>query len=169
MGLKGCGIFRDFPKPLAKYGWHDGPIFKLHQNGICSEMFNILIDFLSDTKQRVVLNGQCSSCANIRASVPLECILGPLLFLTYINNLSNDIKSKCKLFPDDTSLVSVFECSVINISTNDLNHDLEKISEWAFQQKMKFNPDPTKQTQKLIFSRKKLFLFTQLSILKTLQ
>ena len=74
--------------------------------------------------------------------VPQGSILGPLLFLIYFNDLSNDIKSKCKLCADDTSLFSVVHD--IDTSANDLNHDLEKISEWAFQWKMKFNPDPSK-------------------------
>ena len=75
-----------------------------------------------------------------------------MLFLTYINDLSNDIKSKCKLFADDISLFSVVRD--IDISENDLNHDLEKISEWAFPRKMKFNLDPNKQAQEIIFNKK---------------
>ena len=57
------------------------------------------------------------------------------------------------MFADDTSLFSVVHG--IDTSANDLNHDLEKISEWIFQWKMKFNPDPTKQAQEIIFSRRK--------------
>ena len=90
-------------------------------------MINILEDFLSGRRQRVVLNGQCSSWADIRTGVPQGSILGPLLFLTYINDLSNDIKSKYKLLADDTSLFSVVHG--IDTSANDLNHDLEKISQ----------------------------------------
>ena len=78
--------------------------------------------------------------------------MGPLLLLIYINDLTNDIKSKCKLFPDNTNLFSVVHD--IDTSVNDLSHDLEKTSEWAFQWKMKFNPDHTKQTQEIIFSKK---------------
>ena len=70
------------------------------------------------------------------------------------------IKSKCKLFADDAYFFS--EVHEIDTSANDLNHDLEKISEWAFQWKMKFNPDPTKQAQEITFGKKKkLFLTTQ--------
>ena len=164
MGLEVCRIFLDISKAFDKV-WHDGLIFKLRQNGICGEMINILEDFLSDRKQRVVLNGQCSSWADIHAGVPQGSILGPLLFLIYIKDFSNNIKSKCKLFADDTSLFSVVHD--IETSANDLNYDLEKISEWAFQWKIKFNPDHTKQAQEITFSRKKRFLFTQLSILIT--
>ena len=121
-------------------------------------MFVILEDFLSDRKQRVVLNGQCFSWFDIRASAPQGSILGALLFLIYINDLSNDIKTKFKLFTDDTSLFSAVHD--IDTSANDPNHDLEKISEWAFQCKIKFNLDPIKQTQEIIFSKKKLFLST---------
>ena len=71
------------------------------------------------------------------------------------------------MFAYDTSLFSVVHDS--DTSTNELNHDLEKMSELDFQWKMKFNPDPTKQTQKIIFSKKKLFPSTQLSISITLR
>ena len=152
MGLEVHGIFRDISKAFDKV-LHDKLIFKLRQNGICGEMINILEDFLSDRKQRVVLNGQCSSWTDIHAGVPQGSILGPFLFLKYINDLSNNIKSKCKLFTDGTYLFSVVHD--IDTSANDLNHDLEKISGWAFQLKMKFNPDHTKQAQEIIFSRKK--------------
>ena len=57
------------------------------------------------------------------------------------------------MFTDDASFFS--EVNEIDTSANDLNHDLEKISEWAFQWKMKFNPDPTKQAQEITFGKKK--------------
>ena len=152
VGLEVCGIFLDIFKAFDKV-WHDGLIFKLRQNAILGEMISILEDFLSDRKQRVILNGQCSSWAYIHARFPQGSILGPLSFLIYINDLSNDIKSKCKLFADDKSLFSVVHD--IDTSANDLNHDLERISEWTFQWKINFNLDPTKQVQEIIFSRKK--------------
>ena len=97
MGLEVRGIFLDISKAFDKV-WHDGLIFKLHQNGICGEMIYILEDFLSDRKQRVVLNGQCSSWADIYAGVPQGYILGPLLFLVYVNGLTNYIKRHIFVF-----------------------------------------------------------------------
>ena len=67
----------------------------------------------------------------IHTCVPQGSIWGPFLILIYINNLSNDIKSKCKFFADDTFLFCVVHDSIT--SANDLNHDLEKITEWVFQ------------------------------------
>ena len=79
------------------------------------------------------------------AGVPQGSILGPLLFLVYINALSGDLSSKAKLFADDTSLFSVTHD--ITTSKNEVNNDLKKISDWAFQWKVSFNPDPSKQAQ----------------------
>ena len=79
----------------------------MRQNGICGDLINIINDFLTNRKQRVVLNGQCSSWVDIRAGVPQGSILGPLLFLIYVNDLPNGLKSGCKLLADDASLFSV--------------------------------------------------------------
>ena len=72
--------------------------------------------------------------------------------MVYINDLSNGLTSNPKLFADDTSLFSVVQH--INSTANDLNNYLIKISDWAFQWKMRFNSDPKKQAQEMIFSRK---------------
>ena len=62
------------------------------------------------------------------------------------------ITSKCKVFADGTSLF--LKVQDINKSANELNCDLEKVSNWAYQWKMQFNPDPNKQTNEVIFSQK---------------
>ena len=81
--------------------------YKLRQNGISDELLNILTDFLDNRTQRVILNGQYSSWAKVEAGVPQGSILGPLLFLIYINDLSDNLALKPKLFADNTSLFSV--------------------------------------------------------------
>ena len=74
------------------------------------------------------------------------------MFLIYINDLSDNLASNPKLFADDTSLFSVVKN--VNASNIDLNNVVKKLGEWALQWKISFNPDPTKQAQELIFSRK---------------
>ena len=94
-------------------------------------LLEILSDFLSNRKQRVVLNGQNSSWTNVHAGVPQGSILEPLLFLIYISDLANDLSSNVKLFADVTSLFSVVHD--INASARELNDDPKKINKWAFR------------------------------------
>ena len=75
-----------------------------------------------------------------------------IVFFTYINDLSDNLESNVKLFAEDTSVFSVFR-DPINTSQK-LNNDLDKISLWANKWKLYFDPDPSKQAQELIFSRK---------------
>ena len=93
-------------------------------------------------EQRVVLNDQTSEWRKIMSGIPQGSVLGPLLFLIYINDLPDGVNSLCKVFADDTSLFS------------NLNDDLEKIGYWAYHWKMQFNPDPNKQANEVVFSRK---------------
>ena len=93
----------------------------------------------------IVLNGQTSSWRPVLAGVPQGSILGPLLFLVYINDLPNGLKSKAKLFADDTSLFTIVKDK--NGSADVLNNDLLLISKWAYDWKMLFNPDPKKPAQ----------------------
>ena len=151
---EGCevrGVFLDISKAFDTV-WHEGLLLKLNQNGISGNLLKLLRDFLSYRKQRVVLNGQHSSWNNVNAGVPQGSILGPLLFLIYINNLSNNLSSNCKLFADDTSLFSIV--NNIHTSATTLSQDLKAITNWAFQWKIIFNPDLSKQAQEVIFSRK---------------
>ena len=132
--------------------WHEGLIFKLETLGISGNLLKLFQSFLCDRQQRVVLNGQYSKWAPVLAGVPQGSILGPLLFLIYINDLPDNLESLAKLFADDTSLFSAVHDP--STSAKLLNNDLLKISDWAFKWKMLFNPDVTKQAQEVIFSRK---------------
>ena len=125
-GLEVRGVLLDISKAFNKV-WQDGLIYKLKQNGIKDKLLCLLIDFLKNRQQRVVLNGQSSSWTKVNAGVPQGSILGPLLFLIYINDLPNGLQSNPKLFADDTSLYSTVQD--ITTSTVSLNNDLTKISE----------------------------------------
>ena len=146
------GLFLDISKAFYKV-WHKGLVFKLKQNGISGNLLNIFEDFLRNRKQRVVLKGQTSNWKNIHAGVPQDSILGPLLFLIYINDLAENLSSNPKLFECDTSLFSVVRD--LNTSANEINDDLKKIEAWAHQWKMSFNPDALKQPQEVTLSRKR--------------
>ena len=107
--------------------WHEALLIKLKQNGISGNLLNVIIDFLYQRKQRVVLNGQHSSWTNVQAGVPQRSILGPLFFLIYINDLSDGLTLSTKLFADDASLFSVVQN--INSKANGLNSDLMKTND----------------------------------------
>ena len=148
-GFEVRSIFLDISKAFDKV-WHEGVLFKLSQNGISGSLLKPLTNFLKNRKQRVTLNGQTSFWTEVNAGVPQGSILGPLLFLIYINDLPDGLSSNVKLFADDTSLFSVVHD--IHSSASDLIKDLKTINEWAFQWKMSFNPN--KQAQEVIFIRK---------------
>ena len=95
-------------KCLIRYGTK---VFflKLKQNGISDKLFKYFRRFLRNRKQRVVFNGQASNWENTYAGVPQGSILGPLLFLIYINDLAENLSSNPKLFADDTSLFSAVD------------------------------------------------------------
>ena len=146
--LKVRAIFLDTSQAFDPV-WHNGLIFKLKQNGISDKILNIITDFLSFRKQRVVLNGQVSRWASIEAGVPRGSIIGPLLCLIYINELSDDILTTAKLFADDMSFFSTVKD--VNTAGSHLNSDLRKISNWGFQWKMSSNLDPSKQSLEIYF------------------
>ena len=132
--------------------WHEGLIHKLKTIGVSNNLLTRLQSFLDNRYQRVLLNGQNSHWELIKAGVPQGSILDPLLFLIYINDLPNNLISNVKLFADDTSNFSIV--NDITVSTEEINNDLKRISECAYQWKMMFKPDLTKQAQEVIFSQK---------------
>ena len=126
-----------------------GLLHKIKCYGVEGELYNILENYLLNRKQRVVLNGQSSLWMTIEAGVPQGSVLGPLLFLIYINDLPDNLVSINKLFADDTSIFLIV--TDIKRSCDELNLDLSVIKDWAFQWRMQFNPDLNKQATEVIF------------------
>ena len=145
-------VYLDISKAFDRV-WHTGLLFKLRRCGISGNLYNLLQSFLSNRQQRTVLNGKSSAWGNISAGVPQGSVLGPLMFLVYINDLTKDLKCTVKLFADDTSIFTIVRDP--NVAAIDLNHDLEHIKLWANRWKMSFNPDPSKQAVEITFSTKR--------------
>ena len=101
--------------------WYEGLIYKMKSMGVSESLLKLFQSFLTNRFQRVLLNGQTSEWLPVKAGVPQGSILGPLLFLIYINDLSENIESTVKLFADDTSLFSVVHSN--NTSAEVLNRD----------------------------------------------
>lgn len=141
-------IFCDISKAFDRV-WHKGILFKLKSVGISGSLLNWFTDYLKDRKQRVVLPGASSDWTSIKAGVPQGSILGPLLFILYINDIVDDIDSTIRLFADDTSLYIIVEDPVL--AADQLNSDLLKVHQWATKWLVKFNP---LKSQSVVFSRK---------------
>ena len=150
--LETRGVFLDISKAFDIV-WHEGLLFKLESYGISGPLLSLLKSFLANRFQRVVLNGQSSCWKEILVGVPQGSILGPLLFLIFINDIPEGIQYNIKIFADDTSIFSVMKNSISASAT--LNEDLLLISKWAYPWKMSFNPDPSKQATEIVFSKKR--------------
>ena len=146
--LEMCSEFLDMSKAFDRV-WHKGLIYKLKTIGVSNNLLALFQSFLDNRYQRVLLNGQYSHWELIAAVVSQGSILGPLLFLIYVNDLLNNLISSVKLFAHDASISSIV--NGINVSTEETNNDLKKISEWAYQWKIMFNPILPNKLKKLFF------------------
>ena len=141
-------VFCDISKAFDRV-WHEGLLLKLEAAGISGNLLAWFRSYLTNRKQRVVLPGVESDWNYIRAGVPQGSILGPLLFLLFINDIVTDIGSNIRLFADDTSLYIIVDNPTTAAEL--LNLDLEKIIKWAKTWLVTFNP---LKTETLLISRK---------------
>ena len=142
-------VFFDISKAFDKV-WHKGLIYKLHCIGIRGSLLKWFTDYITGRKQAVVIKGKMSGYRPIGAGVPQGSVLGPLLFLIYINDIVKDIHCNVKLFADDTSMYLALEDAVER--SRILNLDLEKIVNWSKKWKVDFNPS---KTELMTFSNKR--------------
>ena len=141
-------VFCDVSKAFDRV-WHKGLLCILRAAGISGSLLSWFESYLSERRQRVILPGTQSDWNYIYAGVPQGSILGPLLFLLYINDIVKDIQSNIRLFADDTSLFIVVENP--DTAAQTLNSDLDKITKWAKDWLVSFNPI---KTETLLISRK---------------
>ena len=111
----------------------------------------MLKSYLNDRRQVVVVNGHKSEMVHTKAGVPQGSRLGPLLFIIYMNDIINNIESEILIFADDTSLFASGADPVI--TAEQLNRDLQQISNWSKEWKVSFN---AKKSKDIIFSNKYL-------------
>ena len=146
-GKEESAVFCDISKTFDRV-WHAGLLYKLEAGGVTGEVLKWFKRCLSDKRQRVVLSGVSSDWNYIRAGVPQGSILGPLLFLLFINDIVNDIGSNIRVFGDDTSLFIIVDNAPDAAAC--LNSDLDRITRWAAMWLVTFNPS---KTEALLLSR----------------
>lgn len=142
-------VFCDISKAFDRV-WHKGLIHKLASSGIRGSLLDWFSSYLSNRRQKVVISNASSSVLPINAGVPQGSILGPLLFLIYINDIVNNIEANIRLFADDTSLYIIVDDPATSATI--LNRDLSSILAWSRLWLVSFNPS---KTESLLFSRKR--------------
>ena len=135
---KGLGvdlILLDFAKAFDKVS-HEFLIHKLRCYGISGKLLSWIKNFLFLRKQRVILGEGESDWSEVLSGVPQGSVLGPLLFIIYINDMPDKIKSNVLLYADDSKLISTIRDSRDNLS---LQADIDHLINWSVTWKMSLN------------------------------
>ena len=140
-GKYGCGIFVDLQKAFDTVD-HNILLGKLKHYGIRGVAYGWFESYLKDRKQYVSINGYNSKHLSISLGVPQGSVLGPLLFLIYINDLNTAIKH-CKVhhFADDTNLLHINDS--IKKLNKAVNSDLRNLTNWLNANKISLNVSKT--------------------------
>ena len=128
-------IIMDFSKAFDTVP-HNRLLCKLQNYGIRGNTLNWITNFLKSRKQRVVVSGDFSDWVDVISGVPQGTVLGPLLFLVYINDLPDNISSEVRLFADDCVIYRQIKN---NLDQVQLQNDLNTLSEWQSKWQMHFN------------------------------
>ena len=146
-------IIMDFSKAFDKVD-HNLLIYKLFNLGVNLNTVSWVKSFLQNRSQSVVVEGKQSSTVPVMSGVPQGSVLGPCLFLAYINYLPESLKSRARLFADDTI---VYLTITSESDSQTLQDDLLKLEQWESDWPMEFNPDKcevirvTKKQNPIIF------------------
>ena len=156
-------IYLDFQKAFDKVP-HQRLLIKLKYHGMGESVVNWVRDWLSGRKQRVVVEGEESSWRPVISGVPQRSVLGPILFLIYINDLENEIWSNILKFADDTKMFRRVESQE---DRHQLQSDLNKLVKWAEKWQMLFNKDKCKCLHIGQANAKKNYLMNKTVLLST--
>ena len=135
---KGCPVditYLDFQKAFDAVP-HRRLLHKLNDLGIRGKVLRWVEAFLIDRKQRVVVNGTKSDWAPVGSGIPQGTVLGPTLFLLYVNDLPVSVESKTMLFADDTKMYRVANSQA---ERDQLQVDLDKLGSWSEKWELPFN------------------------------
>ena len=130
-------IYLDFTKAFDSVP-HLRLLEKLKSYGVGDCVLNWIRDFLIGRRQRVNINGQFSEWADVTSGVPQGSVLGPVLFVVYINDLPDILESLCQLYADDTKVFSKVDCIE---RKNQIQRDLDNLVSWADKWQLQFNSD----------------------------
>ena len=133
-------IFLDFSKAFDVVP-HHCLLMKLYMYGITGKTHRWIEDFLGNRTQEVVVNESKSERGMIKSGVPQGTVLGPLLFLIYINDIESQITSSIHLFADDSALYRPIYSESDSLS---LQEDIFKLQKWANTWQMAFNVNKCK-------------------------
>ena len=129
-------LFLDLQKAFDSVP-HQRLIYKLEKLGINGKLLCWIESFLTHRFQRVAVGGKYSSWSRVKSGVPQGSVLGPILFLLYINDISNLITTNIKIFADDSKIFG----SACNIDEADcIQKDLDALDNWCKVWMLKFNP-----------------------------
>ena len=133
-------IFLDFSKAFDKVP-HQRLLAKVKSLGIEGKLLGWISDWLKDRQQRVILNGSKSEWQPVLSGVPQGSVLGPLLFIMFVNDLDQVVSSSISKFADDTKVYSSVSTHQDSIS---LQNDLDRLVEWSNIWQMNFNASKCK-------------------------
>ena len=128
-------IYLDFQKAFDKVP-HQRLLLKLKAHGIGDSITDWIEQWLTDRRQRVVVDGEVSNWKSVLSGVPQGSVLGPILFLIYINDLDESITSNVLKFADDTKL---FRKVNTDGDKQHLQNDLDRLVKWSEKWQMLFN------------------------------
>ena len=128
-------IYLDFQKAFDKVP-HQRLLLKLKSHGMGNSIINWIEQWLNDRRQRVVVDGEVSSWKPVLSGVPQGSVLGPILFLVYINDLEEGVTGNILKFADDTKL---FRKTKEIGDKQKLQDDIDKLVRWSEKWQMLFN------------------------------